>query len=164
MMKRFVNQTLSSVHSVLKCCFWMIQNSMKTSDWTYKGQLFTEDQIGDNFGFVYEIVNITNQRRYIGKKFFTKSGRKQINGKIKKVRKSSDWQTYWSSSEELKADVKLLGEENFTREILYLCKTKSECTYYELREQIDKRVLESNEYYNQWISAKITKKNLKLCS
>ena len=156
-MKRFVNQTLSSVHSVLKCCFWMIQNSMMTSDWTYKGQLFTEDQIGDNFGFVYEIVNITNQRRYLGKKFFTKSGRKQINGKIKKVRKSSDWQTYWSSSEELKSDVKLLGEENFTREILYLCKTKSECSYIETREIFMRDALLTESYYNAWVSCKIHK-------
>lgn len=157
MMKRFVNRTLSSVHSVLKCCFWMIQNLMMTSDWTYKGQLFTEDQIGDNFGFVYEIVNKTNQRRYLGKKFFTKSGRKQTNGKIKKVRKSSDWQTYWSSSEELKADVKLLGEENFTREILYLCKTKSECSYRETKEIFMRDALLTESYYNSWVSCKIHK-------
>lgn len=128
-----------------------------TSEWTYKGQLFTEDLIEDNFGFVYLITNLTNQRQYIGKKFFTKSGRKQTNGKIKKIRKSSDWQTYWSSSEELKADVKLLGEENFTREILYLCKTKSECSYRETKEIFMRDALLKEEYYNAWCSCKIHK-------
>jgi hypothetical protein len=128
-----------------------------TSEWTYKGQLFTEDLIENNFGFVYLIKNLTNQRQYIGKKFFTKSGRKQTNGKIKKIRKSSDWQTYWSSSEELKADVKSLGEENFTREILYLCKTKSECSYRETREIFMRDALLTETYYNSWVSCKIHK-------
>ena len=127
------------------------------NEWTYKGQIFTEEQIENNFGFVYEITNLTNNRKYVGKKFFTKSGRKQTNGKIKKVRKSSDWQTYWSSSEELKADVKLLGEENFTRTILYLCKTKSECSYRETKEIFIRDALLKEEYYNAWVSCKIHK-------
>lgn len=127
------------------------------NEWTYKGQIFTEEQIENNFGFVYEITNLTNNRKYVGKKFFTKSGRKQTNGKIKKVRKSSDWQTYWSSSEELKTDVKLLGEENFTRTILYLCKTKSECSYRETKEIFIRDALLKEEYYNAWVSCKIHK-------
>lgn len=128
-----------------------------TSDWTYKEQLFTEELIENNLGFVYEIVNLTNNRRYVGKKFFTKSGRKQTNGKIKKIRKASDWQTYWSSSEELKNDVKLLGEENFTRTILYLCKTKSECSYKETKEIFMRDALLKEEFYNGWVSCKIHK-------
>jgi len=131
-----------------------------TSEWTYKGGLFTEEQIDDHFGFVYEIVNLTNQRRYLGKKFFTKSGRKQTNGKIKKIRKSSDWKSYWSSSEELKADVKLLGEENFTRTILYLCKTKSECSYRETKEIFMRDALLKETYYNSWVSCRIHKSHV----
>jgi hypothetical protein len=127
------------------------------SEWTYKGQIFTEEQIENNFGFVYLITNTTNDRKYVGKKFFTKSGRKQTNGKIKKIRKSSDWEKYWSSSEELKADVKLLGEENFTREILYVCKTKSECSYRETKEIFVRDALLKEEFYNSWVSCKIHK-------
>jgi len=131
-----------------------------TSEWTYKGQIFTEEQIENNFGFVYLITNTTNDRKYVGKKFFTKSGRKQTNGKIKKIRKSSDWEKYWSSSEELKADVKLLGEEKFTREILYLCKTKSECSYKETKEIFMRDALLKEEFYNSWVSCKIHKSHV----
>lgn len=124
---------------------------------------FKEEDIGDHWGFVYLITHITSGKKYIGKKFFTKSKTRQVKGKKKKSRVSSDWQTYWGSNLPLQEDVKRNGEEQYTREILYLCKTKSECSYLELREQIDRRVLESNSYYNSWISAKITKKNLKFC-
>ncbi len=97
--------------------------------WLYNNIEFTEDMVGTWFGYVYEITNLTNGRKYVGKKFFTRAGTKQIKGKKKKVRLSSGWANYWSSSEELKADVKKLGEENFTRRILYLCKSRSECSY-----------------------------------
>ncbi len=39
-------------------------------NWIYDNNDFTEDLIGDNYGFVYEITNLTNKRKYIGKKFF----------------------------------------------------------------------------------------------
>ena len=128
-----------------------------TSEWSYQGRPFTEDDIGDAYGFIYEIVNLTNNRKYIGKKFFTKAKTKQVNGKKKKTRVSSDWQKYWSSSEELKADVKSLGEENFTRTILHLCKTRSECSYRETKEIFVRDALLKEEWYNSWVSCKIHK-------
>ena len=134
-----------------------VKTKMMTCEWTYKGQTFTEEDVGDNFGFVYEIVNTLNQRRYIGKKFFTKSGRKQIKGKTKKVRLSSGWKNYWSSSEELKTDVKTFGEDKFTRTILYLCKTRSECSYRETKEIFLRDALLTEDYYNRWVSCKIHK-------
>lgn len=130
---------------------------MMISDWTYNEQPFTEEMIEDSFGFVYEITNLTNNKKYVGKKFFTRSGRKQVKGKIKKVRLSSDWRTYWSSSESLKADVTSFGEENFTRKILYLCKTRSECTYRETKEIFMRDALLTETYYNSWVSCKIHK-------
>jgi hypothetical protein len=123
----------------------------------YRGQVFTEEDVGDNFGFVYEIINNITQRKYVGKKFFTKSGRKQIKGKTKKVRLSSGWENYWSSSDELKADVKQHGEENFTRTILYLCKSRSECSYRETKEIFLRDALLTDSYYNKWVSCKIHK-------
>ena len=59
--------------------------------WQYNGQEFTEDMIGDSYGYVYIIVNKTNNRKYIGKKFFSKAGYKTVKGKRKKIRKASDW-------------------------------------------------------------------------
>lgn len=128
--------------------------------WLYNNKEFTEDDIGDYFGFVYEITNNTNGRRYVGKKFFTRAGTKQIKGKKKKVRLSSGWSNYWSSSEELKADVKKLGEENFTRKILYLCKSRSECSYRETKEIFIRDALLTTDYYNSWCSTKIHKSHV----
>ena len=128
-----------------------------TSEWLYQGRPFTDDDIGDSYGFIYEIVNLTNNRKYIGKKFFTKASTKQVKGKKKKTRVSSDWKKYWSSSEELKADVKNIGEENFTRTILYLCKTRSECSYRETKEIFLRDALLKEDWYNSWVSCKIHK-------
>jgi hypothetical protein len=125
--------------------------------WLYNNIEFTEDMVGDWFGFIYEITNLLDGRRYVGKKLFTRAGTKQIKGKKKKVRLSSGWANYWSSSEELKADVKKLGEENFARKILYLCKSRSECSYRETKEIFINDALLTTEYYNSWVSCKIHK-------
>jgi len=129
--------------------------------WLYQGRVFNEEDIDGHYGFVYLLENTTTGRKYIGKKFFTKAGSKQVKGKRKKIRKSSDWLDYWGSNKNLMEDVKSLGEENFTREILYLCKSRSECAYLELKEQIDRRVLESDQFYNDWIMVKIRKDHIK---
>ena len=125
--------------------------------WLYNDIEFTEEDIGDSFGFVYLITNNTNGRKYVGKKFFTRAGTKQIKGKKKKVRLSSGWLGYWSSSKELQEDVKKIGEENFTRRILYLCKSRSECSYRETKEIFIRDALLSENYYNSWVSCKIHK-------
>ena len=125
--------------------------------WLYNNIEFTEDMVGTWFGYVYEITNLTDGRKYVGKKLFTRAGTKQIKGKKKKVRLSSGWANYWSSSEELKADVKKLGEENFARKILYLCKSRSECSYRETKEIFINDALLTTEYYNSWVSCKIHK-------
>jgi len=125
--------------------------------WLYNNKQFIEEDIGDYFGFVYLIENNLNGRKYVGKKFFTRAGTKQIKGKKKKVRLSSGWSAYWSSSKELQEDVKKLGEENFTRTILYLCKSRSECSYRETKEIFIRDALLSENYYNSWVSCKIHK-------
>ena len=125
--------------------------------WLYNNTKFTENDIEGYFGFVYLIENNINGRKYVGKKFFTRAGTKQIKGKKKKVRLSSGWSNYWSSSKELQEDVKKLGEENFTRRILYLCKSRSECSYRETKEIFTRDALLSENYYNSWVSCKIHK-------
>lgn len=129
--------------------------------WTYKGQEFCEEHIGSTYGYVYLIENTTNGKQYIGKKFFSKAGYKTVKGKRKKIRKPSDWLTYWGSNKTLLEDIQRLGEQHFRREILHLCTTRSDCAYLELREQIDRRVLESDGFYNDWIMVKVRKDHLK---
>ena len=115
-------------------------------------------------GFVYLITNNLSGRKYIGKKLakFSKTTYrviKQKNGikKKKRIRSKidSDWQQYYGSSAELSADIEKLGTDNFTREILFYCNSKSECSYIEAREQFSRRVLESQDYYNGHIQVRV---------
>jgi hypothetical protein len=130
--------------------------------WIYENRQFEDSEIDKYIGFVYLITNKTNNRKYVGKKLFWFTKTRTIKGKKKREKAFSDWKMYWSSSEELKGDVKNLGEENFTREILHLCMNKGTMSYLELREQIDRRVLETNEYYNAFVGGKIHKSHVKL--
>ena len=131
--------------------------------WTFQ-EILVESLPDDCVGFVYLITNKTNDRKYIGKKLakFSKTAYKTVvlkNGtkKKKKIKSKidSDWITYYGSSVELSKDIALLGEDSFTREILFYCKSKAECSYIEAREQFSRRVLESTEYYNGQISVRV---------
>ena len=127
--------------------------------WYNNGVPFEDD--GTHFGFVYLIENLITNRKYIGRKYFSKAGTKQVNGKKKKIRKTSDWENYFGSNETLKAEVAELGEHNFRRTILHLCKTRSECSYFETYEIFTRHCLLDELYYNEWVSAKIRKAHLK---
>ena len=137
--------------------------------WTYQGQVVNELP-EDCVGFVYLITNIASSRQYVGKKLakFSKTTYKTVqlkNGtkKKKKIRGKidSDWQTYYGSSLELNTDILKIGKENFTREILHYCKSKAETSYIEAREQFDRKVLESDEYYNGQISVRVHGSHIK---
>ena len=137
--------------------------------WLYQSQT-VESLPEDCAGFVYIITNLTNQRKYIGKKLakFSKTTYRTVklkNGtkKKKRIRSKidSDWQTYYGSSPELLKDVELLGKQNFTREILYYCKSKAECSYIEAREQFARCVLESDDYYNGTIQIRVHGSHIK---
>jgi hypothetical protein len=129
--------------------------------WLYEGREFTEDPSDDKIGFVYLIKNLKTGKSYIGKKLFVSTRTKTIKGKRKKVKLDSGWRDYWGSNAVLKEDVKTLGVENFTREILHLCKSKGTANYLEMREQIDRRVLESDQFYNEWIAVKVHRSHIK---
>ena len=129
--------------------------------WLYEGREINEDEIGDNVGFVYIITNLTNQKRYIGKKLFKSTRTKTIKGKRKKVKTDSDWRDYFGSNAILKEDVKLLGAVNFKREILKICKSKGTCNYWEMKYQIQHEVLERPDFYNEWIAVKVHRSHIK---
>lgn len=118
----------------------------------------------DCVGFVYLITNTTTGRKYIGKKLakFSKTTYKTVTQKngIKKKKKirskiDSDWQEYYGSNIELNKDVELLGRDLFVRQILHYCNSKAVCSYIEAREQFDRKVLESADYYNGQISVRV---------
>jgi len=112
----------------------------------------------DVYGFVYLITNLETNQKYVGKKFFWSKKTLPIT-KTRKRRKrllvESDWKDYWGSSKHLQEDVNKQGENKFHREILHLCKTKAECAYMETKEQFDREVLLTDEYYNGIINCRI---------
>jgi len=126
-------------------------------NWTYKGQKVTEipEEVE---GFVYLITNLLNNKKYVGKKLARfKTTKPPLKGKKNKRRgyKESDWRDYWGSSDRLNEDVAALGTDKFTREILYFCKSRAEMSYIEAREQFERRVLETDEYYNGIINVRV---------
>lgn len=125
--------------------------------WTYRGKIVNE--LPENCeAFVYIIHNNTNGRKYVGKKLAKfKVTKPPLKGKKNKRRSmiESDWRQYWGSNDHLKEDVRQLGEHNFTREILHYCTTRGVASYLEALEQFDRRVLETDDYYNGIINVRI---------
>jgi hypothetical protein len=124
----------------------------------------------DCVGFVYLITNNLTGRRYIGKKLakFSKTTYKTVtlkngNKKRKRIKSKidSDWQLYYGSNDQLNQDIERLGADNFTREILFYCRSKAECSYVEAREQFKNQVLESDDWYNGQIVCRIHGSHIK---
>lgn len=131
--------------------------------WVYNDKEFNETP--DEFqGFVYMVTEKDTGKKYIGKKFFwkpktlpvTKSRKRRVRTRVE-----SDWRTYYGSSKEVKTLVESKGKNNYQREILRLCKTKGECSYYEAKLQFQYDVLLSDEYYNEFIGCKIHAKHIR---
>ncbi len=131
--------------------------------WFFDEQEFTEEDIGDYVGFVYLITNTTNDKKYIGRKYFwSVTTRPPLKGKKRKrkITKMSNWQDYYGSCEELLNDIEQIGKDKFRREILSLHLDKRDVNYCEVKEQFRYNVLESKlpsgerEYYNSNIMSK----------
>lgn len=130
--------------------------------WLYNNEPYTSAP-EEYQGFIYKITELDTGKMYIGKKFFwapktlpvTKTRKRRV-----KTRVESDWQKYYGSSKDVQELVKQKGEANYKREILRLCKTKGDCSYWELYEQMVNHVLLSEDYYNEFVGAKIHSKHV----
>jgi hypothetical protein len=131
--------------------------------WIYLERTFNTDDVGDYFGFVYKITNLSNKRQYIGRKYFWSF--RTPPGKKRKVKQESDWKKYYGSCPELKDDVKKYGKEIFSREILSLHKTKGTCNFEETQQLFLNNVLSealddgSPVYYNSNILGRYMRKD-----
>jgi|DEB0MinimDraft_10_1074344.scaffolds.fasta_scaffold28538_4 hypothetical protein len=126
--------------------------------WLYNGKEFTSDMKDDYVGFVYLIENLDNGMKYIGKKLFTSSKTYQRNKKKKRMRVESNWNEYTGSNELLNEHVS--NGANLQKTILYLCKSKGWMSYFETLEILQRQAIQSDEFYNAWVSCKIQRKHL----
>lgn len=125
--------------------------------WLYKNEEIKETP-EEYQGFVYRITELDTGKMYIGKKFFwqpktlpvTKTRKRRVRTRI-----PSNWQKYYGSNKEVQELVESKGSDAFKREILVLCKTKGDCSYYEAKMQFEYDVLLNPKYYNEFIGCKI---------
>ena len=157
--------------------------SLTPETWRFKGKLITEidDMPEGTFGFIYRVIHLPTQKKYIGKKvlFFernVKLGKRAlealkeerraagIGGRVpqkKKVVKESDWKTYYGSQEDIKKLVRSSKPEDWNREILDFVPTKKLLTYYEIKHIFICNALEDSDFLNDNILGKFYQKDFK---
>ena len=128
--------------------------------WLWNNEEFTEEMIGDYVGFVYLITNLENGMKYVGKKNFTRAKVYQRNKKKKRTRVASEWQSYTGSNKQLNEDIAGPGKPTLRKEILHLCATKGWLSYFETFEILKRGAIQSDKYYNQWVSCKIQRSHI----
>lgn len=149
--------------------------------WIFMDKLVTEDSTpAGAIGFVYKIVHIPTGKFYIGKKNLVSTRRLKIGKRelqsIKESRKAdgilgrlpskktvktdSDWETYYSSNEELIQMVKDGKADELRREIIQFCFSKKALSYYELYWQFKYDVLIVDDCYNNNIGGTYYRKDL----
>ena len=123
--------------------------------WIFEGKEVNHlsDLPPESYGFVYIITEIPTGRKYIGQK-------RLWSGKTKKKRKETNWKRYFGSSRKLQEEIEIRGESSYSREIVFVCTNKAEMNFLELKEQMDNDVLFTDEYYNEYIGARITSRGL----
>lgn len=150
-------------------------------NWLYENKEITEEVIPEEAaGFVYKITHIPTGKYYIGKKSLesvrtVKIGKRElekikeerkaagIGGRApvkKKVRKVSDWGTYYSSNEWIKEQIKEGNSSDFQREIIQFCNSKKSLSYYEVYWMFKYDILSDDNCLNGNISGKFYRKDL----
>ncbi|MDR3503033.1 MAG: hypothetical protein P4L79_10685 [Legionella sp.] len=130
--------------------------------WCYTNGIEIEEPPDGIVGFIYIITNIASGKRYIGKKNFYTVKTHIVKKKKKREKIESDWKEYWSSSDQVKLDVELLGKDNFTREIIHFCSSKAEMTYSETKAIfVNDALIRPNDFYNAWCMCRVRSLHLK---
>lgn len=150
-------------------------------NWLYNNKEISEDLIPDDaVGFVYKITHTPTGKYYIGKKALSsvrtvKIGKRELEKikedrkankmpgpapKKKKVRKDSDWETYYSSNEWIQSEVKEGKISEFDREIIQFCFSKKALSYYEIYWMFKYDVLSDEKSLNGNILGSFFRKDL----
>jgi hypothetical protein len=138
---------------------------MNETPWDLQGNPLTEIPEG-YVGFVYMIVDTHTKKAYIGKKgFYHNITRPPLKGSSRKRHdiKESEWRTYYGSNKAFQAVIDSEGADRarFERVILRLCRTKAEMGYFETKEIFARDALLSDMYWNDWVTCKITREQMK---
>jgi len=142
-------------------------------EWTYLGKVVESiNDLPENaFGFVY-LITFNDGTRYIGRKNLyserkVKLGKKELAQltdkrlkKYKVVKKESDWSTYNSSDKDVKELLKKGSISVESKEIIQVCFSPKELTYWETKHLFCENVLLDEKYFNDNILGKFYKKDL----
>lgn len=110
-------------------------------------------------GFIYLIINLTNNKLYVGKKKTVMEKRVEVKGRTNKklVTTPSNWKAYYGSSKELLEDITKLGKDKFRRIVLGAYKELHTVNYGEAELQFLMQVLDESgkfKWYNKNITIK----------
>ena len=89
-------------------------------------------EVKDPYGFIYITTNLVNGKRYLGQKEFNQK----------------NWKTYLGSGIAFKKALNVYGEENFSRNIIYICFSEEELNQIEYELSVFFDVVESDNWYN----------------
>lgn len=130
----------------------------QTVNWVYQGKEVKtiEDTPKNSFAFIYKIT-LEDGRYYIGKKYMWKPN--YTSGAKKGQSKGMySWQSYISSSKELKALIK--SGMKYKKEILFFTFSRAETTYRETQEILCSGALTDPKSLNYWVKATVYSKYL----
>ena len=140
--------------------------------WQLNGIEFTEDMIGDNYGFIYSISVQDSKGKithYIGKKAFshkkkTKLSTRARKGTRKRVaisKKDSGWQSYNGSCKPLLDAIRVGKVRIISKQVLKLCTDKQSLNYWEVDYLCEHKVLFNDLFWNGNILARYFKGKIK---
>jgi hypothetical protein len=153
-------------------------NSKQNVWYSFKDDIKYYTEIADfsqgAYGFIYKITHVESKRYYIGKKILynttnVKLGKKETTAlptqrgrkpTTKQIIKESNWKDYWGSNKDFLEYIKNHKGEEFKKEILYICNSKLELTYWETHYLFVNKVLFDNLSYNSNILGKFYKGKL----
>lgn len=136
--------------------------------WMYEGKEVNNinDLPEGCIGFIYRIDNLTNGKFYYGRKTIRKIGAKKRLTKTEKLLPENKRRTFKYVDSEYKGWENYNGSclpllkhisegHNIRKEIIRICYSKSELTYYELKEIACSSCLEIEQCYNSNILGKV---------